>query len=300
MKFMVRRNAARHFGWILACALVTGVHAAGELRPYVLAWEGEAQIATVLDNTRRSLTAVGFELLGEYRPFADAHVLVVTAPLLQKLVAEDRNAVFIAALSVAVTRVGQQVQVSYPNPAYYAKAYRLSADVAPLVEALHASLGQVRAFGSQEGVPAQRLLKYQYSYGMEYFDDQLRLAEYAGQAQALKAIEQGFAANPQSFERVYRLDMPQAGVSVFGVGILDGSGADTRVHAVLDHGPERHIAQLPYRLVVSDGRVSALHPRFRLALNFPDIKMVGAHSFMQLRDAPEAIQAVLQRLATGG
>lgn len=68
---------------------------------------------------------------------------------------------------------------------------------------------------------------------------------------------------------------------------------------VLDHAELQHVAQFPYEVVVHQGRVRALHPRFRLALNFPDVKMVGENSFMQLRNAPDEIRVVLKLLSGG-
>lgn len=287
-----------HFVYLLLSVIAfTQVAYAERLKPFVLAWEGEARLETVLENTRRSLAAVGFEVVGDYQPQEDTHVLVVTAPLLRKMAAQERNAAFLVAQSVAIRRVSSQVQVSYRNPHYCGLAYRVEADVAALAEALDASLGFTRFFGSEAGLGSKRLARYQYSYGMEYFDDQLLLRQFASQAEALEGIERGFRANSELVGRVYRIDVNDA-MSVFGVAMRAGQGADAQVHAVLDSPVLSHMAQLPYEILVHEGVVSALHPRFRLALNFPDVKMVGERSFLQLRDAPDQIHAALKLLAS--
>jgi len=37
----------------------------------------------------------------------------------------------------------------------------------------------------------------------------------------------------------------------------------------------------------------ALHPRFRIAINFPDLTMAGDNSFMSITDAPDDIGRML-------
>ena len=61
----------------------------------------------------------------------------------------------------------------------------------------------------------------------------------------------------------------------------------------------RHTAHLPYEMAIIDNKVFALHPRFRIAIGFPDLKMVGDHGFMKLMKTPEAIEKALT-LAAGG
>lgn len=284
--------------FLIILAMSAEVAAAERLRPYVLAWEGESALQTVLENTRQSLSEVGFEVIGEYRPFDDAYVLVVTAPLLIRMAQLENHAAFLAAQRISVAKVAGRVQVSYQNPAYYQLAYRIKASLQPLAEAFDASLGRVAEFGSDKGLPVSRLARYHYGYGMEYFDDQLLLADHGSQKAALKAIEASFAEHADLVKQIYQLRIDRD-TSVIGVGVHSGAGADQAVHAVLDYRDRRHVAQLPYEMVVHKGEVWALHPRFRLALNFPDVKMVGEHSFMQLREAPDELHVAL-KLAAGG
>ncbi|MCX7180640.1 MAG: hypothetical protein NTX56_18380, partial [Proteobacteria bacterium] len=52
-------------------------------------------------------------------------------------------------------------------------------------------------------------------------------------------------------------------------------------------------AHLPYELLVSGNKVLALYARFRIALDFPDLKMAGQNSFMKIMESPEAIRKAL-------
>ena len=71
------------------------------------------------------------------------------------------------------------------------------------------------------------------------------------------------------------------------------------------HGPSpkpavhrtHHTAHLPYAVLVSGNKVYALAAKFRIALSFPDLSMMGKGSFMEIMDAPGAIQETLETLA---
>ena len=54
-----------------------------------------------------------------------------------------------------------------------------------------------------------------------------------------------------------------------------------------------------YDILVSDNKVYALYARFRIAISFPDLSMMGANSFMNIMKAPEAIREALA-LTSGG
>jgi len=50
-------------------------------------------------------------------------------------------------------------------------------------------------------------------------------------------------------------------------------------------------------LLVDGGRIIALRARFRIAVNFPDTKMVGDHGFTKIMTAPWGIQVALEAVA---
>jgi hypothetical protein len=55
----------------------------------------------------------------------------------------------------------------------------------------------------------------------------------------------------------------------------------------------KHTPYMPYEVLVCEHKVLMLHARFRIAINFPDLDMVGAGSFMEIMDAPKAIKKAL-------
>ena len=67
----------------------------------------------------------------------------------------------------------------------------------------------------------------------------------------------------------------------------------------IDFKPVRSTGHLPYEILVKGSEVEALHARFRIAINFPDLSMMGANSFMNIMPSPDAIKEALT-LGAGG
>jgi hypothetical protein len=204
---------------------------------------------------------------------------------------------------VSVTKVGNDVQVAYTNPAYMANAYRMAGDLKETAAKLQAALGKVEEFGAK-GLTASQLRKYHYTFGMEYFDEPNEFAKYASYEEAVKAVEAGLAAGKQGVTKVYRVDVAGKKETLFGVA-MKGEGDvgkfmdDKYIMSEIDFRDVKSTAHLPYDILVSDNKVYALYARFRIAISFPDLSMMGANSFMNIMKAPEAIREALALTAGG-
>ena len=53
---------------------------------------------------------------------------------------------------------------------------------------------------------------------------------------------------------------------------------DTFIMNEIDFKETRSTPHLPYDILVTGDEVEALHARFRIAINFPDLSMMGSHS----------------------
>ncbi len=273
---------------------------AESLRPFVFAGIEEGDLQTVAAATRAKLRLAGFDVVGGYAPDRGRYVLVVTEPRLQRPVREHPRAAYGAVVRVGLTEVADGIQVAYTNPVYFQHAYRIPADFAPVRAGLAAALGAERTFGSRDGLTPERLARYHYAVGMEYFDDPYVLGAFPSQAAALAAIEQGLKERRGGVSKVYRLDLGP-GVTLYGVQLRAGGQGDRYGDerfqlGVVDAGALKRTAYLPYEVLVHDGRVEALHMRFRMAVHFPDVNMVGRNSFMKLRRSPRAVAAALRAL----
>lgn len=272
------------------------------LKPFVLASKGPGNPAQVLETTKAALAKAGFTIAGSYSPYAGATVIGVTNDELRSTAAKSEHGGFGAAVRVAVTQVKDQVQVSYTNPQYMANAYRMAGDLKDTSAKLQTALGRIEEFGAA-GLTPTKLRKYHYTFGMEYFDEPNTLASYPSYEDALKAVEAGLAAGKQGVAKVYRVDVAGKKETLFGVA-MKGEGDnkymdDKYIMSEIDFKDLKSTAHLPYDILVSDNKVYALYARFRIAISFPDLSMMGANSFMNIMKAPEAMRAALALTAGG-
>ena len=112
-------------------------------------------------------------------------------------------------------------------------------------------------------------------------------------------MEKSLAAGKGGVSKVYRIDVPGKDESVFGVAMTKKCSGDKFVMSNIDFKPVRSTAHLPYEMLVSGKKVYALYARFRIAINFPDLKMMGDNSFFKIMCAPDAIEEALT-LGAGG
>lgn len=281
------------------------VQAADEkILPFVLGSSSGGEVADKIDNVKKALQDNGFEVAGEYSPYENAHIIAITSADLKKAAASHDRAGYIAAQRVSITKVGENVQVAYTNPEYMAAAYRVKTDVASVGAALKAALGSVKAFGPAKGLSKDDLSDYHYTFGMEYFDEPNELASYGSQAEAVAAVEKNLAKQAGGAFKVYRIDIPGTKQTVFGVGMKAGENGnkymdDKFIMNEIDFKENRSTANLPFEILVKGGDVEALHTRFRIAMNFPDLSMMGANSFMNIMPSPDAIKEALTKAAGG-
>jgi hypothetical protein len=266
------------------------------LKPFVLAWSGAGTIESKLGEVKASVERQGFQVVGEYSPYKGAHIIVVTSEGLKKSASKSAFGAYGAAIRISLTQADGSLQIAYMNPLYMAEAYRMKDTLSTEAAGLEKALGKKTGFGSKEGLKASKLRKYHYTIFMPYFTDQVKLASYGSQEEAVKTVEVNLAAHKGGTVRVYRVDLPGKNESVFGVGLSQGDGADAAVMKVVDTGELKHTAHLPYEVVVSDGSVYMLHGKFRIALNFPDLSM---GTFMKISGAPSAIEEKLKLVAGG-
>jgi hypothetical protein len=279
----------------LAAALGAGA-AEPPMKPFVLASRGPGELAVSVTDARAKLAAAGFAVAGAYAPYDGAYVLAVTSPELRAAAGQSRFGGYAAAQRVTVTKVGEEVQVAYTNPVYMGAAYRMTADLGPVAAKLEAALGRVEEYGSRDGKTAKQLARYHYMIGMPYFDEPVKLAGFASQSEAVAAIEAGLATGRGGVHKVYRVDVPNADESVFGVSLVEGCSGDRFIMKEVDFKPVRSTGHLPYEVLASKGEVYALHAKFRIAVNFPDLSMMGSNSFMGIRCAPDAIEGALRQM----
>ena len=271
-----------------------------KLKPFVLSSKGAGKVAEKFEQAKTALMAGGFTVVGDYSPYPDASILIVTNEELKKNAAASEHGGFGAIQRVSITKVNDEVQVSYTNPVYMANVYRMKGDLSSVAAGLAAALGKMEEFGSKQGMTASQARKYHYMLGMEYFDEPSLLAEYASYEEAVQSVDAKLTTNKNGVIKVYRVDVPGKNESVFGVAMKAAAEGDNYmddkfIMNEIDFRDVKSTAHLPYEILVSGNKVYALYARFRIAIDFPDLSMMGKNSFMNIMKTPEAIRKVLQK-----
>jgi uncharacterized protein (DUF302 family) len=279
----------------LLCVAVGAQAKDAILKPFVLASTSAGTVAEKSVQVKSALTAAGFTVVGEYTPFPTANIIIVTNDALKQNAAASEHGGYGAVQRVSLTAAGDQVQVSYTNPVYMSYVYRMKGDLADVSAALEKALGRVEEYGAK-GLTEKQARKYHYMFGMEYFDEPSRFETYGRYEEAVQAVDAKLSANQNGVSKVYRVDVPGKQESVFGVALKsdDKYKDDAFIMSEIDFHDVKSTAHLPYEVLVSGKNVYALYARFRIAINFPDLSMMGKNSFMNIMQSPEAIRAALE------
>ncbi|MCW8874593.1 MAG: hypothetical protein OQK27_02475 [Gammaproteobacteria bacterium] len=290
---------------ILLAGSVGVAMAADALKPFVLAYTTGGDIEQVAGDVKEKLGTAGFEIAGSYSPYEGALILAITNDTLKQAAASSEFGGYAAGQRVTLTKVEDEIQVSYTNPLYYGTAYRLkeTEGLNQVASALQTALGKTDTFGTGEKQLSDNdLRKYRYMFGMERFNNPSELANYKSYDEAIAAVEQGLNTGAGGASKVYRIDIPGKQETVFGVALTDGCSGDEYIMSRIDRDNLRSTGHLPYEILVSGGDVYALYARFRIAISWPHLPMIASETgatFFNIMCAPNAIEESLIKAAGG-
>ena len=290
---------------LMAAVFITAAAAEDTIyKPFIVASSGLGTLDEKTRSTRLALEAAGFEVYGQYSPVEGSNVIVVTNDGLKNIAAMSDKGGYGAAQRVSVTEVGDTIEVAFVNPVYIQYGYRLKGDMQPVYDALVAALGTVGACGAgDKKMTAEKLGGYHYTIGMQYFDDPSELGTFGSYEEAVAAVENGLAKQGDALTQVYRIDIPGKQQTVFGVGMKMTNEGEQDIDSafqmsIVDFEGCKKRAYFPYEVLVDGNAVEALHMRFRMALNFPDLSMMGKHGFTKLMSAPGATEDALKAMVS--
>lgn len=272
-------------------------------QPFILASVNETGLEEQTEATLSALEQAGFTIAGHYSPLQDANVIVVTNPDLQALAAMTDRGGYGAGIRVSVALRNDQAEVAFVNPVYLQYAYRMEGDMQGIQDQLSQALGNKEAFGTKKKMNAKKLGKYHYMVGMERFDNPYELGTFETHEDAVNAVEAGLAVAGDALTQVYRIDIPGKEQTVIGVGMKAVSEDKKALEidaqhqmAIVDFEGYSKAAYLPYEILINNTDVEALHMRFRMAVHFPSLSMMGKHGFTKLKSAPKATQGALEEI----
>jgi len=270
-------------------------------QPFILASVNETGLDEQVEATAQALQAGGFEIAGQYSPLENSVVMVVTSTDLKTLAAQSDNGGYGAGQRVSVAERDGKIEVAFVNPLYIQFAYRMDADLQGVYDQLSKALGNEESYGAKKEMTAKKLGKYHYKPMMPYFDDPMKLGSFDNHEAALAAVESGLAVEGDALSQIYRIDIPGKDQTVFGVGMKAVSDDDEDIDeahqlAIVDYEGYSKVAYFPYEIIVNGADVEALPMKFRMAVHFPDLPMMGAHGFTKLMSSPGATKDAFKNL----
>ena len=290
---------------LLVSLLMAGpVAAETTFQPFVLASVNDASLDEQTEATTSALEQAGFMVVGQYSPVENTNVIVVTSQNLMAVAALSEKGGYGAGQRISVSLRNDKTEVAFVNPLYIQHAYRMEGDLQSVYDQLGQALGNIETFGAEKKMTAKKLAKYHYMIAMQRFDDPSELGSFDSHEAALAAVEKGLAVEGDALTQIYRIDVPGKDQSVFGVGMKATNDEEEDIDStfqmsIVDFEGYSKVAYFPYEILVSGKEVEALHMRFRMAVHFPDLSMMGEHGFTKLMSAPGEIQTALKDMVSG-
>lgn len=284
--------------FLTAATLMLVTFSAWALQPFIAA---DAKLAggnvkAAMAAAEQKLSGAGFTVVGRYQPQGlPSHGVIVATDngLVDAAKAIGGTAVLAIPIRVGVKADGT---VSYINTEYWGRAYlrgsygKAEAALKAVAAKLQTAFGAGKAFGGE--IETDKLASYRYMWGMERFDDRSTIKEYGSFDEALKVVRENLAKGAGGLAKVYELTYPDKKIAVFGVAQNNKeNGEGWWVNKI--NGAD-HVAVLPWEVSIVDGKVMALHGRFRTALGWPSLTM---GQFMAIGTHPDATLRMMEDVA---
>lgn len=259
----------------------------------------EKGMGDLISETQNTITENGFEIVGDYHVAekSNLYVIAFTSDELKKLCGEfeDRGALA-SVLKVGLSEEGGKTEISLLNPnymfyAYFGDAYEKQAKELAAIdkkakEMLSSKFGALSGFGG--GLTAEELGKYHYKIMMPYFDDPVELETYSGFKEGLRFIRNKLAASGEEIKLIYEVVDEAKQTAVFGIGLLDIEMGEPHFLPIIG---DRHIAAMPYEIILQKDEVSMLAGKYRFALYWPELSM---GEFMKIMSTPGDVEEFME------
>jgi len=258
-------------------------------------------ISEVKTQVVNALKAKDFKIFGSYSPAGKSSYKTIAFTRKDiygiTLIGKDQR-VMASMLKVGLYKTTEGVEVSLLNPEYIFNAYlrdkitpheaKLKKITQDVKDALKPVGSDFTPFGGEE--TKKELKKYHYMMGMPYFDDPVELNTFTSFEEGTKIIEANLASKKGNTVSVYRLKFTKSKIAVYGVGLLDKTKGEAKF---LPKIGTKHVAAMPYEILLLDKKAIMLHGKYRLALHWPKLTM---GQFMKIVSTPGNIEDMLKAL----
>ncbi|WP_458699802.1 hypothetical protein ACKGJI_08190 [Sulfurospirillum sp. 1307] len=220
------------------------------------------------------LKSVGFEILATYDSVKDGKTIVFTNDALENE-ASKKGRAYVAILRAFVDK--KMNTLSITNPIYFGRAF-MQNDYNPKVFEEQLSLinkifPQLKK--SSDALEFNDLAGYHFMFSMPYYEDSLLLGSGKNE-ELLAKLEKN---NP-----VFVLKLKNS--------ILVGCDLKESTKSFVEKIGRANATVLPYTVKIEDGKATALHAKYYLAISYPSLSM---GKFMTISDIPDIIESELSK-----
>lgn len=286
--------------FVISLFAVISVNAQEELAPF-FGVQLDANMAEIKNEIPSLITSNGFTLLGSYQVADNDHLWVIafTSDELIDVCAnyKDRGALA-SVLKIGLYQNEDKLEVSLLNPNYMFYAYfgedykehsnKLEAINNKAKNMLSTHFGELKAFGG--GLTAEELGEYHYKIMMPYFDDPVELETYGDFKEGVTYIRKKISESGSDIKLVYELMDERHQTAVFGIGLLDPEEGEPHFLPIIG---ERHIAAMPYEIILQGDEVTMLAGKYRFALYWPELTM---GEFMKIMSTPGDVEDFMKTI----
>lgn len=287
----------------LILSLVMAALSLQAISPYYLVADVEGDLNTVEASIESALEEQGFIVIGKYNPMENKskRVIVYSSDHLQKLCSKvtDRG-MLAAALKVAIWDRNGKIRVSMLNPEYLFYAYlRDEGDQGALKGALQqineSAITAMKAIGTTMkpfggDIEVKKLKEYKYMMGMPKFDAPVELNEFSSFEQGVGTIHANLNAGKGSMAKVFEIIDAEKQIAVFGIALNDAEMGEVHFLPIIG---EKHIAGMPYEIILQGNIATILHGRYRFASHWPELTM---GTFTKIMSSPGDVEDMLKAL----
>ncbi len=270
-----------------------------KLSPYLGA-KSNSNVGSLTTEIRSLLKDNGYDVIGEYNVAgkADMHVICFTNNDLIRVCGEfeDRGALA-SVLKIGLRKDGAQTEISLLNPdymfyAYFGEDYKMEAPNLKAIDSkiksvLNTKYGNFTPFGGV--LTSSDLEGYHYAVMMPYFEEPVSLEEYKSFEAGLDFIK-GKLAGSKDVKLVYQQINTEKQTAVFGLAFTSAEKGEGVFLPIIG---ERHLAAMPYEIILERNEVTMLHGRYRFALYWPELTM---GTFTKIMSTPGDVEDAMLKV----
>jgi len=232
-------------------------------------------------DVKSALRDNGMKIVGEYDAMQNPayHVIAYTNETLKNDASKEERA-FAAVQKVMVSKADNQLV--FTNPEYFLHAFLQDDYKADDAKKLNDTL--VKAFGkltgSKEALEDDDIAGYHFMMGMPYYEDMIEVAKGKDLADKL---EKNAADNI-----VFKMQVGDA--TLYGIAMPTEKGEKYYLSEIKG---EKNAAFLPYMVIIEGDEAKILHPKYYLAIAYPNLSM---GEFMSISGTPGDIEEYMTGL----